>query len=1011
MTNKIQPCVLLASLLFLFTLNSFGQQAEYFPNRLIIKYQSEEQLQQIRSKMDADPKKAVQQILSQKGVYRNQPLLNKRLQQKVSQRNLSSADEVLRIRELFFSRKINPVQLAGKINSIPGIAYAEPRYLRKMSFVPNDSLLEKYIDTHNFFDAWDISQGSSKIVIAINDGGVGYTHIDLDDNLWVNQDEVPDAVRPQADQNGDGTITSTEIYEYLQDNGQDYNGDNAITLEDALHEDSSFMDGDDSDNNNFTDDLFGWDFWESGGIDSPVVTDNNPIHNQDGTDHGTHVAGIAAAETDNDTAIAGAAFNTTYMPVKTGGIADDPSTPFNESNAIGFGFDGIIYAAENGADVINCSWGGESFSQAEQDIINLTTEMGALVVAAAGNSSNNTLNYPAGYNNVLSVGSVFTNGTKSNFSNYGYELDVLATGGDIESTSYNNELTSKTGTSMSAPVASGLAALVKEVNPGWTAERIATQIRSSATFVYEKNNESLNHKLGHGSLNAFEAVNTNNPGLKVISSAFVNKEGDKLFVNEQGSLQLTLTNYGRSTSGLELQLESVNEKGIILDNQSQQLGSIATGETVEVSFDLLISDNFDLREIPTLRINFLDQNMNYEDFNIVQYEKILYDILAANNVKTSFATDGTIGFTDPLTGSGGIGFIPRKPSGNGQYDEGNNILYEGGFMVEVDGEMYDAVRAEEGLSRDFIPQQSFVVTPGSNSSTGNGQFFTDTDSTRWAIIDQQTYAFDDPGIKNVVLVEYTIKNPSEFVVMNNVYAGLFNDWDIGNAFNNNANFSQSDSVLYLSDATSGSTEPVVAVAHLGPISSALAVDNTIDGQQDSVTFGLYDGFTDTEKSNALTAGTVRTSVQQTDASAVIASGPYTIEPKAEITVGFVYAFGNDVNELRNQISEARSRNVFAVSPIGRAVSDQVPQQTKLFQNYPNPFNASTQLRIDLEQSTDLTLAVFDILGRKVRVLAEGQFDAGSHFIRFNAGQLSSGTYFVQLRTEYGTDSIPITLVK
>lgn len=1001
MREKIPYTLLITALYFLFPSILLGQSAEYFNDRLIVKYESENELQRIQTKQGINPKNAVRQILSQNGARTSQPLIPDRLQQTLRQRNLPSTDDVLRIREVTFSQRINPVRLAAKINSMPGVVYAEPRYIRQMDLRPNDPRIEKYVHEHNFFDAWDESQGSRDIVIAIVDGGVGYTNTDLDDNLWVNQDEVPVTLRPQVDGNNDGDITSTEIYDYLQDNGEDYNDDNTIDLDDALHNDSPFIDGIDGDNNNFTDDLYGWDFWDSGGIDSPVMTDNNPMH--DATDHGTHVAGIAAAETDNDTAIAGASFNTTYMPVKAGGTTD-------ESSLIGFGFEGILYAAQNGADIINCSWSGQSSSLAEEEIIDLAFEMGALVVASAGNENNERIDFPAGYDKVLSVGSIETNGFPSLYSNYGYQLDVLATGSDILSISYNNELVVKTGTSMSAPVVSGLAALIKDIHPNWSPERIGMQIRTSSSSLTVDYPDFYNNKLGGGSINAFEAVSTNNPGLKIISHDFVNEDGEKLTIGQPGTVQITLTNYGNSVSNVSLQLQSLSEAGIELDNPSRQIGSIATGDTVELSFDLTLTEDFDLEEIPTLRVDFANQSQNYEDYNVIQYDDILYDILAVNNVITSIGSDGTIGFTDPLASRGGVGFIPREPDGSGGYEEGDNLLFEGGLMIEINGEMYDAVREEDGVSRDFIPQELFSATSEDGEVTGHTRFITDADTGRQAAIDLQAYAFDQPGIRNVVFLEYTIQNPTEFVIMEDVYVGLFNDWDISNTpSNNNANYIEADSLLYLADAAE-STQPVVSVAHLGPISSALAIDNAAQSR-DSVFFGIYDGFTDGEKKGALKAGTERTTVQNTDVSAVTASGPYTIEPGASITVGFAYAFGGDVDQLRNQIAEARSRNLFSVSPTGRATPEEVPPQTTLYQNYPNPFNSSTQLRIDLEQSTEVTLTVFDVLGRKVRTLADREFEAGAHFLQFNADQLSSGTYFIRLITDHGVQSIPITLIK
>lgn len=996
--------IIILILLFGNTFAGRAQQSDYFPHRLIIKYKAEAQLQEIRAKTASDPKMAVQKLLKRRGAQTSRPLLSDRASQYVRNLGLPSAGDVLRIREITFGGKIDVIQLAAKIGAMPGVAYAEPKYIRKMHLTPNDPKLEKYINTHNFTDAWDLSSGSENLLIAIVDGGVGYTHPELNDHLWVNQEEVPPTLEPQADQNGDGKVTATEVRTYIEEHEGDNNGDGTIDLQDALSGSSSFMDNLDTDNNNFTDDLFGWDFWASGSSSGQITSDNNPFHDE--TDHGTHVAGIAAAETNNNQGIAGAAFTTTYMAVKAGGATGN-------SNSIGFGFNGMIYAAQQGADVINCSWGSSGSSQAEQDVIDLVTEMGSLVVASAGNESANQISYPAGYDRVLSVGSVSSNGSASSYTNYGYSLDVLATGNDIQSTSFDEKYTSKSGTSMSTPVVSGLAALVRDLHPGWTAERIGMQIRASASYIYSNNGSKYDHKLGHGSIRAFKALNTDLPGLKVVSHSFVNRDGQKLIPGQPGTLQLTLTNLGSTTSNLQIDLNSLNEQGIALENSTRQLGSIATGDTLSTSFSITISEEFDLSQTPTLRVNFKDDNYGYTDFGIVRYQSLLYDVLAANNVKTSLAADGTIGFTNPLSQSGGVGFIPRTPDGSGGYNAGDNLLFEGGLMIETGGVLFDAVRSTDGVSRDFAPLEVFLSKAVENGegAMGSARFRSKTDSIPAYNIDLRAYAFDNPDLSNVVFVKYTIKNPSSFAVMEDVYVGLFNDWDIGNAGNNSTSYSEADSILYLSDSTVGSTQPKVAVAHLGPISSALAIDNTIEGRRDSLFFGLYDGFTDTEKKIALKAGTERTDIENTDVSAVISSGPYTINPGAQISVGFVYAFGNTTAGLRNRIATARAEAPFQVSSTGVAVADKVPNQTRLYQNYPNPFSKRTRLRLDIRKTTNISLVIYDVLGRKVRTLLNRQLKAGKHFIPLRAGNLSSGVYFVRLKTEKTTQTIPITHIK
>jgi hypothetical protein len=543
------------------------------------------------------------------------------------------------------------------------------------------------------------------------------------------------------------------------------------------------------------------------------------------------------------------------------------------------------------------------------------------------------------------------------------------------------------------------------------------QIRASANYI-DDSNPDLENQLGHGSINAYQALNTNLPGLKVVSQEFINSEGDKLSLGEEGIIEVRITNVGNNTSNLELELLSLNESEVELQNSQQQLGSFATGDTVDLSFPITIASDFDLTEMPTFRLEFRDNSMNYDDFNALVYEDMFFEILAGNNVKTSFGAEGTFGFSDPLSGRGGVGFIPRYPDGSDcsdGYQEGNNLLFEGGLIMQFNEELLDAVRTTNGrVSRDFLPQDAVTVEPTDNSNglKGSTRFVTLNDSAKRASIQLETFAYDDPGIRNVVFVKYTITNPTQFVIMNDMYVGLFNDWDIGsNSGNNNIAFSESDSLLYISDASSSSNQPIVAVAHLGPLSGALAIDNTIEGRQDSVTFGIYDGFSDAEKEASLTSGTVRTDLQNTDVSAVTSSGPYTLNPGAKITVGFAYAFGDDLNELRNQIGEARARNLFEVSPTGQATADEVPQQTELFQNYPNPFSEETNIHFNLEQDTHITITAFDVLGRKVRKIADTNLEAGAHFVTFNADNLSSGVYFIRLETDHGSQTIPITKIK
>ncbi|MDZ7740644.1 MAG: S8 family serine peptidase [Bacteroidota bacterium] len=132
--------------------------------------------------------------------------------------------------------------------------------------------------------------------------------------------------------------------------------------------------------------------------------------------HGTHCSGLAVAATDNEIGVAGAGFNCSLMASH----APAGSNP----NGITHGYEGMQWAANNGADIINCSWGGSFYSQTSQNIINQIHNQGVIIFAAAGNDNNTNPHYPSNYDNIVSVASIDYDDTKSSFSNYNSDVDV-----------------------------------------------------------------------------------------------------------------------------------------------------------------------------------------------------------------------------------------------------------------------------------------------------------------------------------------------------------------------------------------------------------------------------------------------------------------------------------------------------------------------------------------------------------------------------------------------------------
>lgn len=307
-----------------------------------------------------------------------------------------------------------------------------------LAFTPNDTYFEKqwYLRQIQAEEAWDIEQGSSEVIIAIIDTGIDITHPDLDENIWINIDEIPD-------------------------------------------------NGIDDDKNNYIDDVRGWDFIED---------DNDPTPNfdgyfvEDGISHGTATASIAGAEGNNKNGMAGVSWRSKIMPLK---VMDETGTGFSEYVA-----DAIYYAVQNGADVINLSFMGFNWSDEMNTAVRRAWEAGVVVVAASGNTPDfyggTNLNeydeYPACIDQyeddqwVLGVAATDTLDQKALFSNYGAMcVDVSAPGMDILSArTYNPEVEGYanfysddwSGTSFSTPVISGVAALIKSLNPGLSAAEI-----------------------------------------------------------------------------------------------------------------------------------------------------------------------------------------------------------------------------------------------------------------------------------------------------------------------------------------------------------------------------------------------------------------------------------------------------------------------------------------------------------------------------------------------------------
>lgn len=310
--------------------------------------------------------------------------------------------------------------------------------------------------------------------------------------------------------------------------------------------------------------------------------------------HGTHVGGIAGAVTNNDIGMAAISNNS----VKIFGIKatkDNTDEPRN----IDYSQEGVLKAIENGAKVINMSFGGAAPSQTWQNMINDATAAGVIFVAAAGNGNTAALNYPAAYNNVIAVANTNSRDQKEASSHFGNWIDVSAPGADIYSTVVGGDGTSGSyafysGTSMASPMVAGLVGLMLSQNPSLTYNQVVSILKSTADHI-DAANPGFIGKLGAGRINAYNALLaakniTVSPQAKFIVSSNEIYVGQAVTFSSQSlgnDLQYEWTFNGGSPSAANTKSATVTYNAAGVYHVQLQVSNSA-GSDVETLNDLII---------------------------------------------------------------------------------------------------------------------------------------------------------------------------------------------------------------------------------------------------------------------------------------------------------------------------------------------------------------------------------------------------------------------------------------
>jgi len=349
------------------------------------------------------------------------------------------------------------------------VEFSHPSWLDRYCLTPDDPFFSSQWMHQNIQSefAWGMTRGSRTVILAALDSGIDWDHPDIMGNIWVN---------PGEDLDGDGEL---------------------FDIDD--------MDGLDNDLNGYIDDLIGYDFIDNCRDAYPGEDGDDPDNDPsdfilDG--HGTHIYGIMGAVGNNAIGVVGVNWNVSLMALRSGYLRDD-GEGFQDYEAKA---NAIIYAVENGADVINMSFGSYHPDDTFNDLIQDAWEAGVILVAAAGNEATSARSYPACYSHVISVAATNRLDLKTDFSNYGYWVDISAPGENIMSTFPDDTYQTLSGTSMSSPIVAGAAGLLLSYFPDSSNEWIVSRLLGSADPIDSLNPDSLRGKLGTGRLNLFNAI-------------------------------------------------------------------------------------------------------------------------------------------------------------------------------------------------------------------------------------------------------------------------------------------------------------------------------------------------------------------------------------------------------------------------------------------------------------------------------------------------------------------------
>ncbi|WP_375438130.1 S8 family peptidase [uncultured Hymenobacter sp.] len=807
--------------------------------------------------------------------------------------------------QVWFNQEASLTKVQHALLGTGMLEYVEPLYYRAPLYQPNDPLADSTLATSQYhlkkiraFQAWDLTQGDTTVLIGITDTGFRLSHQDLAGQWQRNYQDPPDGV--------------------------------------------------DNDHDGYIDNYRGWDFADG---------DNNPSPNSSSQPlHGVHTAGAASGRADNGAGIAGVGFKCRFLPLKI-----YPGT----TGGSFAGYEAIVYAADHGCKIINMSWGGAGGrSQFEQDAISYAAiNRDVVLVAAAGNTNAELDFYPASYDHVLSVGWCGATDIRSSNATYSRRIDLIAPGEAVYTTwgDTDADYIRASGSSFSAPLVAGAAALVRARFPQLSAAQVIAQLRATTDNVYNlPGNAAYLGKLGTGRLNVFRAVQANNQHAVRLTQCLFSPSKPVYQLGDTIRLTVEMLNLLQPIQNLTLTVTSLSPYVNVRQGTftTTALGTMSRVSNAATPFRLAVASAAPVNTSVTLRYRLSDPITGYQDD---QYATILinpqYVVLNAGNLAVTLTHRGSLG-TDGLGSNKGEGV---------RYQGGNSMLYEGGLLLgagttrissrlrndrnSVDADFFTEVQTTlhrqttyasltaTGILRDSLPSATRNRTVGVQ-------------------VRQQGNSWAQGVERNYVTLEYQIKNVTADT-LKPLYAGIFADWDMGNYARNAVVW---DSVRHLSYAYNvDSANAYVGVQWLrGGTVSSYAIDVNAPA---SSGLRLANGFSRAEKMLTLNSGTRHRTAgvaTGTDIAQVVGAVMPFLAPADSVTVTFAIVAAPTLAQLRTAADDAIAR--YTQSQLLPVRPSKAPATWQL---YPNP--TAGQVRVEVPASFGgQQLEVLSALGQVVK---------------------------------------------